>query len=146
MRTIEITTDVFAKIWSLRVSGEEDENTILRRVLGASEAKGGSLSGKSERIPGNGHSGRILWRDDVRAALIDLGGQAHLSEIYAKVRELRRVGGRSLPFELEAIVRRELENNSSDAGAFTGHRDWFGSVDGLGKGLWAIRTAAGHDK
>lgn len=33
MRTITVSTDVFARIWSLRGKGEETEDAILRRVL-----------------------------------------------------------------------------------------------------------------
>lgn len=33
MRTIEISTEVFARIWSLRQDGEESEDAILRRIL-----------------------------------------------------------------------------------------------------------------
>lgn len=33
MRDIQISTDVFARIWSLRNEGEDTENTILTRVL-----------------------------------------------------------------------------------------------------------------
>jgi hypothetical protein len=36
MRTINVSTDVFAKIWSLRETGEDTENAILSRVLGCS--------------------------------------------------------------------------------------------------------------
>ncbi len=35
-RTISITTDVFARIWSLRNDGEETENDILKRILRSS--------------------------------------------------------------------------------------------------------------
>ena len=34
MRTIGVSTEVFAKIWSLRQPGEETEDSILGRVLG----------------------------------------------------------------------------------------------------------------
>ena len=33
MRSITISTDVFARIWSLRELGEDTEDMILRRVL-----------------------------------------------------------------------------------------------------------------
>ena len=33
MRTIEVSTDVFARIWALREAGEESEDAILRRLL-----------------------------------------------------------------------------------------------------------------
>ena len=33
MRTIEISTDVYSKIWALRHDGEETEDDVLRRLL-----------------------------------------------------------------------------------------------------------------
>ena len=36
-RTINISTDVYARIWSLREPGEETEDEILRRYLGCKE-------------------------------------------------------------------------------------------------------------
>ena len=39
MRTIQISTDVFQAIWSNRISGEEDEDAILRRILKANPQK-----------------------------------------------------------------------------------------------------------
>mgnify|MGYP007061001839 FL=1 len=33
MRIIEVSTEVFAKIWALRQHGEESEDVILRRIL-----------------------------------------------------------------------------------------------------------------
>lgn len=135
MRTIEISTDVFAKIWSLRAEGEEDENTILKRLLGLTgERRQAYAVEKISQRPG-----KVLWRDDVVAALLSLGGKAHLSEIYEEVRSIRRKAGRSVPVNIEAIIRRELEYNSSDARAFIGKRDWFHSVDGIGGGVWSIR-------
>lgn len=37
-RTIPVSTDVFAAIWAQRQDGEENEDAILRRVLGCSSA------------------------------------------------------------------------------------------------------------
>jgi hypothetical protein len=81
----------------------------------------------------------MLWRDDVKDALTSLGGKAPLAEIYKVVRQIRRTAGRRIPESLEAIVRRELEYNSSDSESYTGDRDWFTSVEGIGRGVWALR-------
>ena len=40
MRTISVSTDVFAKIWGLRQEGEETEDEILRRELDVSKRSG----------------------------------------------------------------------------------------------------------
>jgi len=131
MRTIEISTEVFAKIWSQRVVGEESENAILTRLLGLQKQPRQPIFELSMTV--------IRWRDDVRAGLRALGGSAHLKEIYDQVRTVRRAASRSVPKNLEAIVRRELEYNSSDAESFQGKHDWFRSVDGIGAGIWALR-------
>ncbi|MCB9994323.1 MAG: hypothetical protein H6873_11785 [Hyphomicrobiaceae bacterium] len=34
MRTIDVSTPVFAAIWAARRDGEETENAILERILG----------------------------------------------------------------------------------------------------------------
>jgi len=128
VRTIQISTDVYAAIGSHRLAGEEDEDAILQRLLATD--KNAAETGKDPRM---------LWRDDVKEALKRLGGKAPLAEIYKVVRQIRRVAGRRIPVSLDAIVRRELEYNSSDSDSYTGDRDWFKSVDGIGRGVWAIR-------
>lgn len=135
MRTIEVSTDVFAKIWSHRSEGEENEDAILRRILAVRAvdfAQRKEKEGKDVR--------KILWRDDVWSALEKLGGSAPLVEIYRCVREIRRAEGRRVPASLDAIVRRELEYNSSDSESFTERYDWFRSVHGIGAGVWALRV------
>jgi hypothetical protein len=47
MRTIQVSTDVFQAIWAARNSGEEDEDAILRRLLGAGAR--GSSPDKAEK-------------------------------------------------------------------------------------------------
>ncbi|MFL6721766.1 MAG: hypothetical protein ACJ8FT_08190 [Sphingomonas sp.] len=131
MRSIEISTDVFSAIWKNRLPGEECEDAILRRLLALADA---DETVQSER------SGKVLWRDDVRTALSQLGGEGYLTDIYRKVRHIRLANGRRLPRSTDAIVRRELEYNSSDSESYTGNYDWFRSVDGIGGGRWGLRT------
>lgn len=144
-RSIDVSTEVFAKIWSHRVEGEEDENTILSRLLGLTSP----IRAESDLEAEPGSSGtlvtRTLWRHDVRAGLLACHGEAPLREIYAAVRKIRVEKGRSVPLNLQAIVRRELEYNSSDSNAFTGKYDWFRSVGGLGSGVWALRNSGQED-
>jgi len=80
-----------------------------------------------------------IWREDVVEALRRLGGVAHLSQIYEVIREVR---AEPLPRTTNAIVRRELEYNSSDAGAYQGRHDLFYSVEGIGSGVWGLRSTA----
>ena len=79
------------------------------------------------------------WRDDVRIALVRLGGKAHLSDIYAEVKTIREAGSKTLPVSFEAIVRRVLEENSSDTASFRNLFDIFYMPAGKGSGIWALR-------
>jgi hypothetical protein len=137
MRSINISTDVFAKIWANRMEGEESEDAILARLLGVRPSIS-TASSKTSSRPTEA-AGAIRWRHDVRQALRDLGGEASLKSIYEQVRKIRLEHGRSVPANLSAIVRRELEFNSSDSNVFTGDHDWFRSAQGIGKGRWALR-------
>jgi hypothetical protein len=79
------------------------------------------------------------WRDDVRVSLERIGGKASLHSIYAEVRALRRGTRRSIPTAFEAVVRKTLEENSSDSDAFRGAQDLFRMPEGKGAGIWALR-------
>jgi hypothetical protein len=81
----------------------------------------------------------MTWFQTIVEALRVLRGKAQLHEIYREVLALRRRKGLSTPVSLEAIVRRELENNSSDSENYTGHRDAFYLPEGKGAGVWALR-------
>ena len=76
------------------------------------------------------------WADDIIEAFRRLGGKAHYSDLYPEVATVR--GGR-LPRTWQAIIRRTIENRSSDSDAFSGKEDIFYSVDGKGKGTWGLR-------
>lgn len=147
MRSIEVDTDVFARIWAHRTPGEESENEILRRLLGAKSARGFKEAEECKVAEGDGTvtkmpNVRTRWRDDVRQALEQLGGTATLAEIYDQVRSIRRRASRTLPPTTDDIIRRELENNSSDSHAFTGKRDWFTPAQRKGAGIWSLRPTA----
>ncbi len=138
MRTIQISTGVFAKIWAHRIDGEEDENTILERLLGIAVPPRDLENQEDFKDRG----AKIRWRDDVKSALISLGGRASLNDLYDRVRDVRRKAGRSLPKNTEAIVRRELEYNSEHSKAHTGRFNWFRPAEGkLGKGVWELNSA-----
>ena len=134
MRQIQISTGTFAKIWALRAEGEETEDEILSRVL----PRNGSLVTEPSvepPSPGNKGEGKMRWVDDIVMALKRLGGQASLDEIYRTTKLIRKASGRSLPRTFEAVVRRTLEDHSSDS---ANHRaeDLFRIV---GRGTWALR-------
>lgn len=82
----------------------------------------------------------------IRLALVDLGGQAKLQEIYDKVSELNpnikdnfgHKGHTEKEDSYRASIRRTIEINSSDSEAFNGI-DIFKSIYGKGKGVWGLR-------
>jgi hypothetical protein len=143
MRSIEVSVEVFARIWALRIEGEDDEDQILSRILRLRAPQRAKESPSVPIIPSDKSAPtdqKVLWRDDIVQALNNLGGSADLSEIYQEVRKIRRSGKRSLPISTDAVIRRELENNSSDSDSFTGARNLFSSVNGIGQGRWALRS------
>ena len=77
------------------------------------------------------------WWQDVESAIANLGGIAAYKEIYQEVARLR---GGSRIANFEAVIRKEIERHSSDSRAWEGKRDLFYSVDGLGKGVWGLRS------
>lgn len=109
---------VFEKFFSL----EDRENPVVAREVAA-------VSGSD-----------ITWRDDVGEALRQLGGRSSLGKIYNEVENLRKKAGRSVPRNLDAVVRSTLEDNSSDSQAYKGRFNWFYMPEGRGAGIWALRV------
>lgn len=77
------------------------------------------------------------WLADIINALENLGGMAEYSDLYAEIRKLRNI---PLPQSWTAIVRRTIEQHSSDSEAFNG-KDIFYSVNGIGNGVWGLKDA-----
>ena len=136
MRTIQVSTEVFALIWAARQQGEETEDAILVRLLGPKKQESKKVL-QTESEPRR--RSKVLWRDDIVDGLSRLGGEADLHEIYRVVKDIRTKAGRSIPPSVDAVIRRELENNSTDSESYTGHRNLFRSVNGIGGGRWALR-------
>ena len=76
------------------------------------------------------------WIDDVITALLLLGGEGSLPDLYRSVASIRDV---SLKINWKASVRRTIEQHSSDSDAFTGQADLFYSARGIGNGRWGFR-------
>lgn len=73
------------------------------------------------------------WLEDVERALRNLGGEAHLSEIYKKVYAYRKA--RNAPLgEYEAWVRYYLQQNSRGKG-----RNIFAHVGQSRSGIWRLK-------
>lgn len=82
------------------------------------------------------------WREDVHEALYRLGGSATLTKIYEEVESLRQAAGRSIPVTFTSIIRKTLEENSTDSDAHLGGPDLFCMPEGKGLGVWALRETS----
>ena len=83
----------------------------------------------------------MKWWESVELALRNLGGGASLARLYREVRKVREEHNDTIPESLEAVIRKELEYNSSDSTNWRGDRDLFYSVHGIGMGYWGLRTS-----
>lgn len=73
------------------------------------------------------------WKDELVAALVALGGEATLSQIYYYIKSTT---SRILPESWEATIRRTLQTYSSDTETYSGGEDLF---EHLGRGIWGLR-------
>ncbi|MBD1914834.1 MULTISPECIES: HNH endonuclease [Cyanophyceae] len=76
------------------------------------------------------------WDHDIVTALSNLGGSASYDAIYAEIDRLRD----NLPQTWKAVVRRRIQDLSSDSAGFKNGDDLFFSVKGLGSGIWGLRS------
>ncbi len=76
-------------------------------------------------------------REEIIEALNLLGGHGTLKEIYEKVAEIT---DKEMPKSFEAVIRGELEKNSSDSDAYNGRHDTFCLYSEKGRGEWALRN------
>lgn len=81
------------------------------------------------------------WTDDIVRALQNLGGSGHLDEISKEVAKIRS----NLPASFRAIIRREIQEHCSETQSFKREEDLFYSVEGLGQGVWALRSFIQND-
>jgi hypothetical protein len=121
------------------VSNLRQPGTIASRSRQAREAKLSTVETLPTRLQHDDIASDGTWRDDVRCALELLSGKASLFRIYREVEAIRKAAGRSLPESLEAVVRRTLEDHSSDSQAYRGGPDLFYMVKGKGAGVWGLR-------
>lgn len=76
------------------------------------------------------------WEKDIIQALENLGGIASYEDIYSEVSNLRN----DLPKTWKAVIRRRVQDLSSDSDGFKNGQDLFYSVNGLGAGTWGLRS------
>jgi predicted HNH restriction endonuclease len=75
------------------------------------------------------------WTEDIVAALTALGGTGSYDDIYAQVAKTRP----GLPASWKDVIRRRIQDLSSDSAGFKQREDLFFSVEGLGRGIWGLR-------
>ncbi|TYB91844.1 HNH endonuclease [Micromonospora sp. WP24] len=75
------------------------------------------------------------WEEDIVSNLTNLGGTGTYAEIYDEVKSLRV----DLPTSWKDVIRRQIQDRSSDSAGFMGVADLFFSVEGLGRGVWGLR-------
>lgn len=76
------------------------------------------------------------WIDDICTSLENLGGVAHRSDLLF---EIKRVRPGPHPKSIEMIVQRTIQNHSSDSAGFRG-KNLLYTVDGIGSGIWGLRS------
>ena len=83
----------------------------------------------------------IGWVDEIVKALTALGGIAKYKGLYAYIEANTE---RKLGREWQAVVRRTIEEHSSDTTCkkSTNYADLFTAVNGIGKHEWALRHSA----
>jgi hypothetical protein len=86
----------------------------------------------------------VTIAEDCRKALQQLGGRAHLRDIYAKVALFRRYSHRQLTPHWKAAIRETLQRKCSDSERFDGRDNWFemGRLHGLPVGWWSLRSTS----
>lgn len=77
------------------------------------------------------------WLEDLVTVLEKLGGVASLQDIYKEIEQIR--AGR-LSEHWQANVRAIIEDFSSDSLRYKGKKDVFFSAEGIGGGVWGLRS------
>lgn len=76
------------------------------------------------------------WEEDIVKALENLGGIASYDDIHNEIEKIRI----NLPPTWKAVIRRRIQDLSSDSDGFKNGKDLFYSVNGLGGGVWGLRS------
>ncbi|EOB3575002.1 HNH endonuclease [Vibrio vulnificus] len=77
------------------------------------------------------------WEQDIVTALENLGGIASYDDIHDEIEKIRT----DLPETWKAVIRRRIQDLSSDSNGFKQGKDLFYSVNGLGAGVWGLRSS-----
>ena len=79
--------------------------------------------------------------NDIILAMYELGGIANYESLYEKISQNKGILRQNL---VEPSIRARIEEYSSDSSAYLGRNDIFYSVQGLGHGLWGLRSIKSH--
>ncbi len=102
-KTTGINT-VLRTVAEIKIDEKKEENKYDTYGRGRHEEEG-----KMAVMQNAPQLGKVRWVDDIRQALLDLGGEAVLTKIYQVVEQIRRNGGRTTPKSLSATVRQCIE-------------------------------------
>ena len=76
------------------------------------------------------------WVEDIVDAIMEVGGIAHLSEIYEYI---KRNTDRATKVAWQQNTRQRIYDNTTDASQYKGPEDIFYVVGELGSGVWGVR-------
>ncbi len=79
------------------------------------------------------------WKNEVYEVINELGGRAHLHEIYKRAEERQKKVKGKISDGNKASIRDAIHKQTSDSDVFEGKEDLLYSVEGKGSGIWAIR-------
>jgi hypothetical protein len=85
---------------------------------------------------------KITYRDDIKTALDQLGGQAHRLRVIQEVRNIRKQRGATIPRTLEETVQQAFERHCVDSEIFCGREEYalFRWPQGKHEGTWALNV------
>jgi predicted restriction endonuclease len=112
----------YCRIGAIRRDDRRCNSTLIAKSVGSKTIEGKQMA---------------TWVEDISTAYANLGGVARYEDVY---REVRRIRGETLPTSWRDMIRGIVEDNSSDSAKFKG-KDLFYSANGIGKGIWGLRSA-----
>lgn len=79
------------------------------------------------------------WLQDITTAIGNLGGIAAYEDLYPEIKRIRS----PLPGSWKQVIQRTIQDYSSDSDGYKHGDDIFYSVDGIGSGVWGLRSSLG---
>ena len=81
------------------------------------------------------------WVDEIIDVMTELGGHCQYKDLYESIEERNLINLTNYTKEenWQGQIRQTIQFHSSDSTVYKGKRDYFYSVEGLGKGHWGLR-------